>query len=144
MQSKAPGSQRRSCRRFSNVQIMQPFHGTLRSQFATRLRGEIGHIIPLHNNREQLNLTPSLRLVSACRAEDAAGARAVCPCPTGPLVLVARPGGARASGASGGLGLLRKAAAGGSHARWLARAPRTIGLRQPGAQWQQAVLITAQ
>lgn len=37
--------------RFSNVQIMQPFHGTLRSQFATRLRGEIGHIIPLNNNR---------------------------------------------------------------------------------------------
>lgn len=36
---------------FSNVQIMQPFHGTLRSQFATRLRGEIGHIIPLNNNR---------------------------------------------------------------------------------------------
>lgn len=39
----------RSC--FSNVQIMQPFHGTLRSQFAKRLRGEIGHIIPLNNNR---------------------------------------------------------------------------------------------
>lgn len=39
----------RSCS--SDVRIMQPFHGTLRSQFATRLRGEIGHIIPLNNKR---------------------------------------------------------------------------------------------